>query len=116
MQVFRAEALVEQTKDETPANESGYGTLQCNYTGTSGYCPGAGGNCYPYVVWSSQSTIDSYIWTPELIRGVFSELYNGRGLTETYALSVRCVLDLNLTFAGSHFLIITKLIPCRQAL
>ena len=92
MQVFRAEALVEQTKDETPANESGYGTLQCNYTGTSGYCPGAGGNCYPYVVWSSRQVGNSNIWSPELHAGIFSEIYGDRGLAMTNAFTVRCVL------------------------
>ena len=69
--------------------------MQCAWAGSIGiqYCPGAyDGYCHPYIVWSSLRVGDSNAWAPELVKGSFTEYYEGAGLAVARAFSVRCLL------------------------
>ena len=83
---------------------SGYGTLQCSYTGTNGYCPGAvNNNCYPYIVWSDKRLTNSQAWSPELREGRFYEYIGDTGHPITQTMSVRCVLGFVFNFCRIAF-------------
>ncbi len=68
---------------------SGYGALRCNYHETG--CKGApSDDCYPNYVWSGTVQSGTTYYNRNLNGGTF----NNNNLAYTYALTVRCVLDL----------------------
>jgi len=75
---------------------SGYGALQCNPANS---CPGsADNNCYPNIIWSGILKSGTNYYARYLQNGTFnSDTYS---LGSTYALTVRCVLDLK--FLGAE--------------
>ena len=73
---------------------SGFGTIRC--AAAVNNCPGSAGSyCHPYHIWSSTED-GSASFTPYLASGTFNLTggCSGRWCTYTYALGVRCVLDL----------------------
>ena len=78
---------------------SGYGTLQCNWKNTNSNCPGAaGGNCFPYAIWSGAPRETDYYSGFHFVSGslTMSGACEGTGkCSYTNAFTVRCVLVLN---------------------
>ncbi len=79
---------------ETPTGaNSGYGALQCNPRSSG--CPGsANNNCYPNNVWAGTLKSGTNYYLGNLNSGTFYARTSNEYLAYTYALTVRCVLDL----------------------
>ena len=83
---------------------SKYGAAQCGafYGGCQGASltrPGDANNCYPYAAWSSSpATSSGYYYVYDYKNGSFFNPFGTPGHVSTFAVSVRCVLDLLIVF------------------
>jgi len=82
------------------SESSKYGAAQCYelYGGCLGAAlarPANANNCYSYAMWSgSSATSSGYYYVYDYTRSSFFNPYGTPGHVSTFAVSVRCVLDL----------------------